>query len=140
VIAPCRSLCLSVRVGCEPVLARFNLQWPDALDCSKLPDPFTDPQSLCIDVPPAASTSAEQTDYEPVPPPPLSPSGEGLWTTETGVDHSIIEQIVGKESDDDEAKMSDVVTHNTEWVRLLESFKRHQLHQQLAISSPATQV
>lgn len=36
-IPPCRSLCESARSGCERLMNDFGYQWPDSLDCSKLP-------------------------------------------------------------------------------------------------------
>lgn len=37
-IPPCRSLCVSARNGCEEIMNRFQIGWPDNLDCSKFPE------------------------------------------------------------------------------------------------------
>lgn len=37
-IPPCRSLCLSARSGCESIMNRFQIDWPDNLECSKFPE------------------------------------------------------------------------------------------------------
>uniref|UniRef100_T1JLV3 Uncharacterized protein n=1 Tax=Strigamia maritima TaxID=126957 RepID=T1JLV3_STRMM len=37
-IPPCRSLCMSARVGCEGLMNKFGFQWPESLDCSKFPE------------------------------------------------------------------------------------------------------
>lgn len=34
---PCRTLCEQARAGCEPVMNKFGLQWPESLKC----DAFT---------------------------------------------------------------------------------------------------
>ncbi|XP_052089903.1 frizzled-9-like [Mytilus californianus] len=52
IIPVCRSMCLEVRQKCEPILSRFNFEWPKILDCSKLPqksDPK--PNNLCMEAP-----------------------------------------------------------------------------------------
>lgn len=52
IIPVCRSMCLDVRQKCEPILSRFNFEWPKILDCSKLPqksDPK--PDNLCMEAP-----------------------------------------------------------------------------------------
>ncbi|KAL1124067.1 hypothetical protein AAG570_001837 [Ranatra chinensis] len=38
-IPPCKSLCLSVRHGCEKLLNNFGFPWPQNLDCDRFPDP-----------------------------------------------------------------------------------------------------
>ncbi|XP_064200881.1 secreted frizzled-related protein 2-like [Anguilla rostrata] len=35
---PCRSLCESAKQGCEPLMNKFGLPWPEALDCRLLPE------------------------------------------------------------------------------------------------------
>ncbi|KAJ7378682.1 hypothetical protein OS493_021986 [Desmophyllum pertusum] len=37
-IPPCRSLCNSVKHGCEPVLNSFGIPWPDSLNCDIFPE------------------------------------------------------------------------------------------------------
>ncbi|XP_059480288.1 frizzled-2-like [Neocloeon triangulifer] len=41
---PCRSLCLSAKNGCEGLMNRFGFQWPDVLNCERLPN-----HGACID-------------------------------------------------------------------------------------------
>lgn len=36
-IQPCRSLCESVKHGCEPVMSAFGFPWPKMLDCERFP-------------------------------------------------------------------------------------------------------
>lgn len=36
-IPPCRSVCQAARDGCEPLLAKFNIPWPESLACEALP-------------------------------------------------------------------------------------------------------
>ncbi|XP_069948625.1 secreted frizzled-related protein 3 isoform X4 [Cherax quadricarinatus] len=36
-IPPCRSVCEAARLGCEPLLAKFNIPWPTNLQCHTLP-------------------------------------------------------------------------------------------------------
>lgn len=60
VVPACRSMCLEVKSKCEPVLKRLNFNWPNALDCGRLPLK-SDPKKgvLCMEVP----TDAEG-DYQ----------------------------------------------------------------------------
>merc|ERR1712142_1357342 len=37
-IKPCKSLCLSVKNGCEKHLLRYGYPWPDILRCEKFPE------------------------------------------------------------------------------------------------------
>ena len=37
-IPPCRSLCEESRRGCEPVMNKYNISWPEDLNCDKLPE------------------------------------------------------------------------------------------------------
>jgi len=50
VIPACRSMCLQVKERCEPILLRFNLRWPEPLDCNNLPE-RSDRSSLCMEAP-----------------------------------------------------------------------------------------
>jgi frizzled protein 1/7 len=45
-IPPCRALCVSARNGCEGIMNRFQIQWPDYLECSKFPESGGD--ILCV--------------------------------------------------------------------------------------------
>lgn len=36
-VPPCRSVCEASRDGCEPLLRRFNIPWPESLECAHLP-------------------------------------------------------------------------------------------------------
>ncbi|XP_046552405.1 secreted frizzled-related protein 3-like [Haliotis rubra] len=36
-IPPCKGVCEKARAGCEPVMNAYNVSWPEALDCSRLP-------------------------------------------------------------------------------------------------------
>lgn len=62
IIPVCRSMCLEVRQKCEPILNRFNFEWPKILDCSKLPqksDPR--PDNLCMEAP----SGTHETELDP---------------------------------------------------------------------------
>lgn len=37
-IPPCRSVCLSAREGCEPIMMKFGFNWPEHFDCDKFPE------------------------------------------------------------------------------------------------------
>jgi len=37
-LPPCRSLCLSVKTGCEGIMNQFGFRWPDSFNCDKFPD------------------------------------------------------------------------------------------------------
>ena len=36
-IPPCKGVCEKARAGCEPLMNAYNVSWPEALDCSRLP-------------------------------------------------------------------------------------------------------
>lgn len=36
-IPPCKGVCEKARAGCEPIMNAYNVSWPEALDCSRLP-------------------------------------------------------------------------------------------------------
>ncbi|KAK7481898.1 hypothetical protein BaRGS_00026924 [Batillaria attramentaria] len=36
-IPPCRDVCERARAGCEPLMNAYNVSWPEALSCSRLP-------------------------------------------------------------------------------------------------------
>ncbi|KAL8614452.1 hypothetical protein ACOMHN_007788 [Nucella lapillus] len=36
-IPPCRGVCERARAGCEPLMNSYNVSWPEALSCSRLP-------------------------------------------------------------------------------------------------------
>ena len=36
-VPPCRNVCHQARDGCEPIMNRYNVSWPEELDCRKLP-------------------------------------------------------------------------------------------------------
>ncbi|KAH0627172.1 hypothetical protein JD844_002626 [Phrynosoma platyrhinos] len=60
-VRPCRSLCQSVRGGCEPLLRRYNHSWPPALDCHGLPEYESAvciaPEAIVTDLPPGCPFS-----------------------------------------------------------------------------------
>lgn len=45
-IPPCRSLCLSVKNGCEKHLKEFHVDWPAVLNCAGFPD--DNESTLCV--------------------------------------------------------------------------------------------
>ncbi|XP_076357779.1 frizzled-10-B-like [Tachypleus tridentatus] len=48
-IPSCQSICEEVKSKCLPVLQRFNFEWPDALNCTRLPVPQRN--GLCMEYP-----------------------------------------------------------------------------------------
>lgn len=55
-IYSCRSMCEAARNGCTPVMQKFGFDWPDTLDCNRMPfqgDPRakSDPSKLCMAAP-----------------------------------------------------------------------------------------
>ncbi|XP_054156094.1 frizzled-1-like [Oppia nitens] len=36
-LPPCRSLCLSAKIGCETLMNKFGYKWPEYFDCDKFP-------------------------------------------------------------------------------------------------------
>ena len=51
VIPACRSMCESVKQSCEPILNKFQLQWPDNLNCERLPIRSEINGALCMEAP-----------------------------------------------------------------------------------------
>lgn len=49
-IGPCRNLCESVRMRCNPVLQGFGFPWPPALDCNRFPQE-NNHETMCIEGP-----------------------------------------------------------------------------------------
>lgn len=37
-LPPCRELCVNSRMGCEGLMKKFGFQWPEMLDCNRLPE------------------------------------------------------------------------------------------------------
>lgn len=56
-IPPCRRVCERARKGCEPIMNHYNVSWPDALDCQRLP---MYERGVCIS--PAAIVSTRPQD------------------------------------------------------------------------------
>ena len=59
VIPPCRSVCQKARHGCLPIMLRYNVSWPQTLECESLPD-YT--QGVCI-MPDAIITDTSQGEF-----------------------------------------------------------------------------
>nr|XP_026692846.1 frizzled-10-B-like [Ciona intestinalis] len=77
-IPGCRSMCEKVRADCEPVMRVGGVQWPDTIDCSKLPM-RNEKKRLCM-VPPGESPNGEAPKVDTNPQPPsvtLDESGAG---------------------------------------------------------------
>lgn len=67
-IYSCRSMCEAARNGCTPVMQKFGFDWPDSLDCSKMPfqgDPRakSDPSKLCMAAPNLDHKSVNMTEF-----------------------------------------------------------------------------
>ncbi|KAK5608851.1 Frizzled-4 [Crenichthys baileyi] len=63
-IGPCKSMCLSVKKKCLPVLHEFGFIWPEVLNCSLFP-PLNDHNHMCMEGP-----GDEDPPYQPVRHPP----------------------------------------------------------------------
>ncbi|XP_014485798.1 PREDICTED: frizzled-7 [Dinoponera quadriceps] len=70
-IPPCRSLCESARSGCEGLMNTFGFAWPEALDCSKMPE--NGGPDLCVGT---NDTSTQTESAGPAYPPPRMPVAE----------------------------------------------------------------
>ncbi|XP_055053637.2 secreted frizzled-related protein 2 isoform X1 [Misgurnus anguillicaudatus] len=55
-VRPCRSLCVSVRDACLPVMSAFGFPWPEMFNCSRFPDG----SDLCV--PGEKEQNTETTD------------------------------------------------------------------------------
>lgn len=62
IIPACQSMCLEVKSKCEPVLLKFNFQWPKILECSNLPV-RSERGNLCMEAP---NVTTETDSYERV--------------------------------------------------------------------------
>ncbi|XP_013383285.1 frizzled-9 [Lingula anatina] len=64
VIPPCRTMCQKVKEKCEPVLHRFNFNWPSMLNCSNFPDKKG---KLCMEAPKDMEIPSEaERDKHPI--------------------------------------------------------------------------
>ncbi|XP_029157744.1 frizzled-7-B [Nylanderia fulva] len=70
-LPPCRSLCESARSGCEGLMNTFGFSWPEALDCSKMPE--YDGVVLCVG---SNETTTSQEPDSPNYPPARMPVAE----------------------------------------------------------------
>lgn len=60
-VYPCRHVCEAAKKGCEPLMKRYNFQWPEVLDCTTLPS-ADERNALCgspPEVKPSMRTSTE---------------------------------------------------------------------------------
>ncbi|XP_014668494.1 PREDICTED: secreted frizzled-related protein 3-like [Priapulus caudatus] len=71
-VPPCRGVCESARAGCEPLLTRYGLTWPENLDCDLLELPQYDrgvciaPEAIVSNIP--ASSFKKLDGPDPTPP------------------------------------------------------------------------
>lgn len=66
-IYACRAMCEAARNGCTPMMRRFGFDWPETLDCNRLPeknDPRSksDPTKLCMSAPNMKHTPVNDSD------------------------------------------------------------------------------
>lgn len=61
----CRSVCERARAGCAPLMRQYGFQWPERMNCDKLPE-MGDPEHLCME-------QDERRGGEPSLPPPRQP-------------------------------------------------------------------
>lgn len=67
-IYSCRSMCEAARNGCTPVMQKFGFDWPDTLDCNRMPfqgDPRakSDPSKLCMAAPNLDHQDVNMTEF-----------------------------------------------------------------------------
>ncbi|CAG9773188.1 unnamed protein product [Ceutorhynchus assimilis] len=48
-LPPCRDMCRRAREGCEPIMTRYGLQWPERMKCDRFPEQGG--ELLCMDHP-----------------------------------------------------------------------------------------
>ncbi|KAH6927294.1 hypothetical protein HPB50_001255 [Hyalomma asiaticum] len=75
-IPSCQSICEEVKSKCLPLLAQFNFNWPQALNCSRLPVP--EKNGLCMEFPPGADERYSKYLLEKTEPSKLSPHSKLL--------------------------------------------------------------
>lgn len=75
-IPSCQSICEEVKSKCLPLLAQFNFNWPQALNCSRLPVP--EKNGLCMEFPPGADERYSKYLLEKPEPSKLSPHSKLL--------------------------------------------------------------
>ncbi|KAL3204391.1 hypothetical protein MRX96_011410 [Rhipicephalus microplus] len=75
-IPSCQSICEEVKSKCLPLLAQFNFNWPQALNCSRLPVP--EKNGLCMEFPPGADERYSKYLLEKSQPSKLSPHSKLL--------------------------------------------------------------
>ena len=56
-LPPCRSLCKSVKQGCEPFLNSFGFTWPESLACDRFPEVG---KGICV-----GENGTSQTTHQP---------------------------------------------------------------------------
>ena len=66
----CRSLCLRVRRGCEPLMIQYGFAWPERMNCDGLPE-FGDRDRLCMDFNSSARRSAQNDSPKTTTPTPV---------------------------------------------------------------------
>ena len=44
----CRSVCERAKAGCAPIMHQYGFEWPERMNCSKLPE-YGDSEHLCMD-------------------------------------------------------------------------------------------
>ncbi|XP_010894022.1 frizzled-10 [Esox lucius] len=61
-IPACRVMCEQARQKCSPIMEKFTFQWPDSLDCSRLPTK-NDPNNLCMEAPNNGSEESSKSSH-----------------------------------------------------------------------------
>lgn len=64
----CQSMCVAARDGCTPVMKKFGFDWPDTLDCNRMPvqgDPRakSDTSKLCMAAPNMHHSPVNMTEF-----------------------------------------------------------------------------
>lgn len=72
-LPPCRSLCLSAKNGCENIMSKFGIEWPENLDCAKFPQGQDIDGEMCVGENKTAVAAADATTPSPKGRYPLGP-------------------------------------------------------------------
>lgn len=87
-IKPCRALCERAKVGCEPVMKRYNHSWPDSLSCDELPQYD---RGVCISPEAIVRADGPGTGLHNV----LSTTHSRSWCTHYNQDHYMLTTHLG---------------------------------------------
>lgn len=76
-VPPCRSVCIRARRGCSSVFAKFDVKWPESMDCKNYPNYGS--ENICADykegsTQPSSSSSSNLLPHTPSQDSPVEPT------------------------------------------------------------------